>query len=192
MPQGAQGGQRSAGLPCGWVRGQRESGQAPCPLPPPQELGWTVPVGPRWGGTPCLHRLPRNVVGQAPRALESGAVGTWPRGEGPASAGGTSPGGGRHRAGGVGLGESWWTEGQCGSVQSRAGDSAWAWGSFHPAHPGGAWLCSPGPGPHSSPKTSRLEKGTMTNAPVHSPAARATGGFSSPHRVGEPPTAPQA
>lgn len=50
------------------------------PSHPPRELSQTVPMGGRWGSAPCLYRLPRNVVGQALGAPESGAVGTRPGG----------------------------------------------------------------------------------------------------------------
>ena len=49
----------------------------PHPFNPQGELGQIMPGG--WsGGAPCLHKLPRNVVGQAPGGPESGAVGTRP------------------------------------------------------------------------------------------------------------------
>lgn len=49
-----------------------------------------------------------------------------------------------------------------------------------------SWLCPLGPGPYSFPSLALrrhcLEKGTTTDAPVHSPTPRAIGGF--PHPTG--------
>lgn len=72
--------QRSVG-PQAWAVGIRQGFLSPAlppsPHPPPGEVGRIMPGG--WlGGTPCLHKLPRNVVGQAPGGPESGAVGTRP------------------------------------------------------------------------------------------------------------------
>ena len=118
--------QRSVG-PQAWAVGIRQGFLSPAlppsPHPPPGEVGRIMPGG--WlGGTPCLHKLPRNVVGQAPGGPESGAVGTRP-GRGRAALDrwhqpwgwmGTGQGERGARVGEVQGSQAW----------SRVGGSAWA------------------------------------------------------------------